>query len=244
MLIYPAVDIMDGKCVRLYQGRPEAIKVYSDNPAEMARKWESEGADFLHVVDLNGAVAGSPQNLPAVERIVKGVGIPIQLGGGIRDVVTLEKVFDVGVERAVLGTTIITSPEFVAEACMKHGPRIVAAIDARGGKVAISGWKEGTGYSASDVIKELELLGISRFMYTDILSDGTRRGVNIEAVRALVREVDIPLIVSGGVSSLDDIRGLRKLEPMGVDGVIIGTALYEGSFTLREAIEAAGGRGC
>ncbi|MDI6690104.1 MAG: 1-(5-phosphoribosyl)-5-[(5-phosphoribosylamino)methylideneamino]imidazole-4-carboxamide isomerase [Actinomycetota bacterium] len=240
MLIYPAVDILGGKCVRLFQGRFETVKVYSEDPAEMAKRWEDEGAQFLHVVDLNGAASGKSQNLPAIEKIIKSVGIPIQVGGGIRDIKTVEKILDLGVRRAVLGTAVINAPEFVAEACLKFGPKIVAAIDARSGKVAISGWRESTEYDAWEVARELKMLGISRLIYTDILSDGTQRGINFDAVRDMVQTIDISLIVSGGVSSLEDIINLKRLEPLGVEGVIVGTALYEGTFSLKEAMAAAG----
>ncbi len=239
MIILPAIDLMEGKCVRLYQGRLESVKIYYENPEDAARKWESEGAQYLHVVDLNGAVAGKPQNLETVEKIVKTVKIPIQFGGGIRDISTLEKVLDLGVERIVLGTTIITSPEFVAEACYNFGSKIVAAVDASGGRVHISGWRDGTDYSAIEIIKELKILGVKRLVYTDIFTDGTLRGVNIDAIKQILEKIDLPVIVSGGVSSLDDIKKLKALEPRGIEGIIIGTALYQGAINLKEAIEAA-----
>ncbi len=238
MVIYPAVDIRGGKCVRLYQGEFDKEKVYSDEPYKMAQKWESEGAEFLHLVDLDGALRGSPQNLAAVRKIAETVGIPVELGGGIRDMESLEQVMAAGVERAILGTAIITDPDFVRAACDRFGERVAAGIDARSGKVSISGWSETTELDAIDVALKLKSLGIQRIIYTDILSDGTLGGINFEAFRNLAGRLNIPITASGGVTTVDDIVRLKELEPDGVDGAIIGKALYEGMISLREAIEA------
>ncbi|MCL6471774.1 MAG: 1-(5-phosphoribosyl)-5-[(5-phosphoribosylamino)methylideneamino]imidazole-4-carboxamide isomerase [Firmicutes bacterium] len=239
MIIYPAIDIMDGKCVRLYQGRADKVTVYADEPADMALRWQSEGAEFLHLVDLNGAFEGSLRNLAAVENIVNAVNIPVQLGGGLRTLEDLDKVFSVGISRAILGTSVITNPELVKAACSKYPGKIVAGIDARDGRVSIKGWVEDTDIFASDLAMQLELYGISRIVYTDILSDGTQKGVNIFATEELAENINIPVIASGGVSTISDIHQLKPLQASGVEGVIIGRALYEGKFTLAEAIEAA-----
>lgn len=243
MVIYPAVDIRGGKCVRLYQGRFDSEKVYSNEPYEIAKKWESEGAEFLHLVDLDGALYGSPKNLEAVERIVQTVEIPVELGGGIRDMESLENVLGVGVERAILGTAIIADPDFVKEACARFGSKVAAGIDARRGKVSISGWKENTDLDAVDVASKLKLLGITRIVYTDILSDGALSGINFEAFENLVNSVKLPVIASGGITTLKDIIRLKELEPLGVDGAIIGKALYESAISLKQAIETAKSNG-
>lgn len=239
MLVLPAVDILDGKCVRLFQGRLDSVKVYADDPLDMAMKWKEKGASWLHVVDLNGAVSGEPKNLDKAKEIIEKTGSNVQFGGGIRDMVALERVFSAGVKRVVFGTTIITHPEIVAEACLKFDGAVAAAVDARSGKVAVSGWKEGTEYPALQIVEELKILGLSRLVYTDISMDGTLRGINFEGVKAVCERAGIPVIYSGGVSSLDDIRKLKELEPFGVEGVIVGTALYEGSFDLVEALAVA-----
>lgn len=239
MIIYPAIDIMDGKCVRLQQGKFDQLKIYSNDPSEIAKKWEAEGARFLHVVDLNGAAAGRPVNLEAIEKLVRSVHIPVQIGGGIRNILSIEQMFDLGVKRVVLGTTVITSPELVAEACLNFGAQnIVAAVDVYQGKVSVSGWREKTSYKAIEIAQELSLLGLKKLIYTDIASDGMLGGVNLKAVQNLIKSVDISVIVSGGVSTIDDIRKLKRFEEMGVEGIIVGKALYEGTITLKEAIEA------
>lgn len=239
MKIFPAIDILDGKAVRLYQGRLDAVKVYNDDPVDQARVWAAQGAEWLHVVDLDGAVLGKPTNAEVIARIVKAVNVPVQTGGGIRSMETIERVFDAGVSRAVLGTALVTQPDLVSDACAKF-PGIVAGIDARDGKVAIEGWKQGTEHGILELIRELELLGVQRVAYTDISKDGTQEGINYGAYRALVDQINIPVIASGGVASLDDIRDLVSIGDQ-IEGVIIGTALYETRFTLQQAIAAAGG---
>lgn len=241
MIVLPAVDILDGKAVRLYQGRLDAVKVYNEDPVDQARVWASQGAEWLHIVDLDGAVLGEPKNIEHIEHIIRSVKISVQAGGGIRNMETLDRLCDAGVARAVLGTTLVTEPEFVAEACSKY-PGIVAGIDARDGKIAIEGWKQGTERGVLELIRELALLGVKRVAYTDISKDGTQEGINYGAYRAIAGQVDIPIIASGGVASLQDIRDLNDIGP-GVEGVIIGTALYEGKFTLPQAIAAGRGEG-
>lgn len=239
MIIYPAIDIRGGKCVRLYQGEFDKEKIYSDEPFQMAKKWESEGAEFLHLVDLDGAEVGLPKNLEAVKKIVDAVNISVELGGGIRDMKSLEKVLGLGVERAILGTAIIAEPEFVEDACARFGDRVAAGIDARGGKVSIKGWKETTKLDAIELAMKLKSLGIGRIIYTDILSDGALRGINFGAFKEMASNVNVPIIASGGVTTREDLVKLKELEPLGVDGAIIGKALYEGMISLEEAIKTA-----
>jgi phosphoribosylformimino-5-aminoimidazole carboxamide ribotide isomerase len=239
MIIYPAIDIMGGKCVRLYQGRAEQATVYADNPADMAQKWADLGAKFLHVVDLDGAFTGSPQNIDAIREIAKRVNIPIQIGGGLRTLEDLDRVFSAGVKRAIIGTSAITDPTFVRAACQAHPNSIVAGIDAKDGKVAIKGWVDVTDIFAVDLAAQLELYGVSHIVYTDIMMDGTQKGPNVFATEEVAENVHIPVIASGGVSSLEDIRQLKPLQKSGVEGVIVGRALYENNFTLPEALELA-----
>jgi phosphoribosylformimino-5-aminoimidazole carboxamide ribotide isomerase len=234
MQILPAIDILDGKAVRLRQGRLDAVTVYNDDPVDQAKQWEASGAEWLHVVDLDGAVLGEPRNIEHVKRIVEAVGVPVQVGGGIRTMETIRTLYDVGVQRTVLGTTLVTRPELVAQACEEF-EGIVAGIDARDGKVQIEGWRQGTEYGVLELVLELELLGIRRLAYTDITLDGMQRGINYGAYRALSSQISIPVIASGGVSSLEDIRDLRSIGRQ-VEGVIVGTALYE------QAIAAARGQ--
>lgn len=237
MIIYPAVDIKDGQCVRLKQGEFNQVKVYSKNPAEVALRWEAEGAQFLHVVDLDGAASGQLKNLRAVEEIARKVKIPFQLGGGIRNPFSIKEAFEVGASRIVLGTVLITQPELAKVVFKKYGSeKIVAGVDARRGKVAIKGWQEETEHQLLEIAKNLEDLGILRLIFTDILSDGLQCGLNLLAIENLAKKTKMFLIASGGVSSLEDIKALKNLEPLGLEGVIIGTALYEKKFTLREAI--------
>lgn len=240
MIIFPAIDILDGKAVRLRQGRLDAVTVYNEDPVDQAKRFAAAGAEWIHVVDLDGAVTGQPVNTHIIERIA-AEGIPVQTGGGIRSMEMLERVCAAGVKRAVLGTALITQPELVAEACERF-PGIVAGVDARDGKVAIQGWREGTEYGVLELVRELETLGVKRLAYTDIARDGLQTGVNYGAYRALASQVGIPIIASGGVSSLDDITDLLTIGSQ-IEGVIIGRALYEGSFTLEEALEAARGEG-
>lgn len=235
MLIFPAIDILDGRAVRLRQGRLDAVTVYNEDPVDQARRFAAAGAEWLHVVDLDGAVLGRPANIEIIEAIVAAVDVPVQTGGGIRNMETLDRLYEAGVKRTVLGTTLVTQPEFVAEACQKY-EGVVAGIDARDGKVAIEGWEQGTEHGVLELIRELELLGVRRVAYTDIAHDGTGRGINYGAYRALVGQVDIPIIASGGVATLTDIADLRDIGSR-IEGVIVGRALYENAFTLEEAIE-------
>lgn len=239
MIVFPAIDILDGRAVRLLQGRLDAVTVYNDDPVEQARQWIDQGAEWLHVVDLDGAVTGDAKNIEYLERIV-ALGTPVQAGGGLRSMKTLERFEATGVRRMVLGTALVTEPPLVAEACERFGGAIVAGIDARDGKVAIQGWRQGTEYGALELVQELELLGVKRLAYTDISKDGMQTGVNYGAYRALAGRIGIPMTASGGVSALEDIADLCSLGPQ-MEGVIIGKALYENRFSLADAIRV--GRG-
>jgi len=235
MQILPAIDILAGRVVRLKQGRLDAVTVYNTDPVDQALRWAEAGAEWIHVVDLDGAVTGQMANIDSVEQIARAVDVPVQVGGGIRSITTLRRLYDAGVSRTVLGTTLVTRPDLVAEACAEF-PGIVAGVDARDGLVAIQGWGKGTDREVVELVLELQRLGVLRVVYTDIALDGMQTGVNADAYRALTAQVDIAVIASGGVTSLDDIRGLAQLP--GVEGVIVGRALYESSFTLEEAIAA------
>ncbi len=234
MVIYPAIDIKDGKCVRLVQGRFDNATVYSEDPVETALKWERAGACFLHLVDLDGARTGKPQNIDIIGRIAVSLGILVQAGGGIRSMEDIEAVLGKRIRRVILGTSAVQNPGFIKEALKAYGSSIAAAIDARDGKVAVEGWFKTSGLSAVDFAREMEDLGVKTVIYTDISRDGTLSGPNFKAVEELKKAVGIEVIASGGISSLDD---LKRLKETGVSGVIIGKALYTGDIDLREALE-------
>ncbi len=223
--------------MRLFQGEMDKETIYYESPLEAAKYWVEQGAEMLHVVDLNGAVEGRPVHKQEVTAICLGFGVPVELGGGLRSLEAIEEALALGVERVVLGTAAYEDPDFLRAVCQKFPGKIVVGIDAREGRVAIKGWKEDTSMDAADLAKQCEEDGASRIIYTDISRDGTSLGVNIEETRRLARSLKIPVIASGGVASLDDIRRLKALENDGVEGVIIGRALYSGAFTLREAVE-------
>ena len=234
MLILPAIDLSEGQCVRLVRGQREAKTVYSADPVALAQRWEREGAQFLHVVDLDGAFAGEPRNLEVVAAIARAVDIPLELGGGLRTVEALEWAFACGVQRAILGTSAVADRAFLKQALARFGERLVVGIDAREGKVAVRGWGEVTAWEALDLAREMEALGVPRLIFTDIATDGTLSGPNLPALEQLVRAVDLPVIASGGVSCVADVLRLQTLEPLGLEGVIIGKALYEGTIRLAE----------
>ena len=223
--------------MRLFQGEMDKETIYYESPLEAAKYWVEQGAEMLHVVDLNGAVEGRPVHKQEVTAICLGFGVPVELGGGLRSLEAIEEALALGVERVVLGTAAYEDPDFLRAVCQKFPGKIVVGIDAREGRVAIKGWKEDTSMDAADLAKQCEEDGASRIIYTDISRDGTSLGVNIEETQRLARSLKIPVIASGGVASLDDIRRLKALENDGVEGVIIGRALYSGAFTLREAVE-------
>lgn len=239
MLVIPAIDIKGGKCVRLVQGKMDQETVYSDDPVEVAKKWQGMGAELLHIVDLDGAVAGEPKNVDVIEAIADAISIPLQVGGGIRDIDTVNLHLSIGAARVILGTVAYKDPYFVREACEKHHGQILVGIDARDGKVAIKGWEEVTEKPAMELARELENAGVAGIIYTDISRDGMLKGPNIEGIRTLAQSVKIAVIASGGVSNIEDIKILKTLEPVGVVGVITGKAIYSGRLDLREAIKIA-----
>jgi phosphoribosylformimino-5-aminoimidazole carboxamide ribotide isomerase len=236
MLIIPAVDIKNGKCVRLLQGRKEAETVYSDDPAAMARQWALAGAKLIHVIDLDGAFEKSPQNLDAIKRILKAVDTPVQLGGGIRDEQTARMFLDLGVRKVIIGTAAIKNSDWVVRTAERFPDRIVVGIDARNGKVAIEGWTENTQIKAVDLAKRFENCGVAAINFTDIHRDGMQVGPNIEETRKLAEAIDIPVVASGGVATIKDIQNLLPLEAVGVIGVITGKALYSGTLNFRESL--------
>lgn len=236
MIVFPAIDVLGGRVVRLKQGRFDAVTVYEEDPVEQARRWIAEGAEWLHLVDLDGAVAGEPVNLPVLERVA-ALGVPVQTGGGVRSLAAVRRVFDAGATRVVLGTVLLTDPTLAREACASY-PGVVAGIDAKDGMVAIRGWREGTAMRATELASELAAMGLRHLVYTDIGRDGMQTGVSPEAYRAIADAAGFPVIASGGVSTLADIRALAALGPV-IEGVIVGRALYERAFALREALEAA-----
>lgn len=237
MIVIPAIDIKGGKCVRLLQGEMDRETVFSDDPVSMAEKWIRAGAELIHVVDLDGAVEKRPRNLEAISRIVEAAGaVPVQVGGGIRDAETLDMYLDRGVRRAVIGSVAIYDPEMVKAACKKYPGRIVLAIDARNGRVAVEGWTQTTETSAADLARQFEGSGVAAINFTDIERDGMQTGPNISAIREFARAINIPVVASGGVSCLEDIKRLSALEPDGVVGVITGRAIYDGSLDLQSAV--------
>ncbi len=237
MLIIPAIDIRGGRVVRLIQGDFERETVYDDDPVGVARKWEKEGAELLHVVDLDGAREGSPRNLELVENIAAEISIPVELGGGIRNLKTIEDVLNKGIERVVMGTEAVASPALIKEACQKFGERIVVGIDARDGLVAVRGWTASTSRKAIVLAQEMESIGARTIIFTDIKNDGTLGGPNLESLKEMLKTIAIPLIASGGVSGLEDIKNLKSLENEGLRGVIVGKALYAGGVNLKEALD-------
>ncbi|ABB30631.1 phosphoribosylformimino-5-aminoimidazole carboxamide ribotide isomerase [Geobacter metallireducens RCH3] len=236
MIVIPAIDLKEGKCVRLEQGLMEKDTVFCDNPADQARAWERQGAELLHIVDLDGAFAGEPKNRASIEAIVKAIAIPTQLGGGIRDIPTIEAYLSLGIGRVILGTAAQRNPELVEEACRLFPGRIVVGIDAKDGMVAVQGWAEVTGVTAVDLAKRFEGYGVAAIIYTDIARDGMMQGPNIAATRALAEAISIPVIASGGVSSLKDIENLMTIEASGIAGAITGKAVYTGAINLAEAV--------
>jgi phosphoribosylformimino-5-aminoimidazole carboxamide ribotide isomerase len=237
MLLIPAIDLKDGKCVRLRQGDMSDATVFSEDPVAMARHWVAQGARRLHVVDLNGARSGRPVNEAVIKRIIAAVGddIPVQLGGGIRDLDTIERYIDDGVAYVVIGTAAVKSPGFLQDACSAFGGHVIVSLDARDGKVATDGWSKLTGHDVIDLAKKFEDYGVDAILYTDIGRDGMMSGVNIEATVELARAVKIPVIASGGVSSMADIERLCAVEPEGIEAAILGRSLYEGALDFKAA---------
>ncbi|HEU4923311.1 MAG TPA: 1-(5-phosphoribosyl)-5-[(5-phosphoribosylamino)methylideneamino]imidazole-4-carboxamide isomerase [Burkholderiales bacterium] len=242
MLIIPAIDLKDGRCVRLKQGDMSTATVFSDDPVAMARHWAAEGAKRLHIVDLNGAVAGRPKNEKVIRGIVGAVGdaVPIQLGGGIRDLDAIESYLDAGVTYVVIGTAAVKNPGFLSDACYAFPGHVIAGLDAKDGKVAVEGWSKLTGHDVIDLAKKFEEYGVEAIIYTDIGRDGMMTGVNVDATFKLAQQLKTPIIASGGLNSLQDVQVVcEKLVPEGIIGVIAGRALYEGKIDLKKAQAAA-----
>jgi phosphoribosylformimino-5-aminoimidazole carboxamide ribotide isomerase len=241
MQIIPAIDIKDGHCVRLKQGDMQSATVFSEDPAAMAQHWLEQGATRLHLVDLNGAVAGKPKNELAIREVVSVIGeeIPVQLGGGIRDLDTIERYLDDGIGYVIIGTAAVKNPGFLHDACYAFPGHIMVGLDARDGKVATDGWSKMTGHDVVDLARKFEDLGVEAIIYTDIGRDGMLSGVNVDATVKLAREVRTPIIASGGIASIDDIARLVPYEEDGIIGAIAGRALYEGRLDFKAAMKAA-----
>lgn len=239
MILFPAIDIRGGKCVRLLKGRFDQETVFADRPADMAIKWQSQGGKYLHIVDLDGALQGRPVNLEAIRDIIANVNVPVQLGGGIRNIESIEAWLEAGVSRVILGSIAVKNPDLVKEACKKFGERIVVGIDAKDGEVAVEGWGISGGVKATELAKRMADVGVARIIYTDISRDGTLSGVNVESTVELARAAGIPVIASGGVAGMDDVYKVAAAPE--IEGMIIGKALYTGKIELAEALRVAEG---
>jgi phosphoribosylformimino-5-aminoimidazole carboxamide ribotide isomerase len=242
MEIIPAIDLLGGKCVRLYQGDYDQSEVFGEDPVTMAQQWENQGATRLHLVDLDGAKSGEPINLAAIENITRTLKIPVQVGGGLRDRSRVQQLLKLGVQRVILGTIAVENPTLVGELCAEFPGQIVVGIDARKGKVATKGWLETSEVQATELAQRMAKFGAAAIIYTDIHRDGTMQGPNMEALRELAEGINIPVIASGGVSSVQDLVNLLKLEPIGVTAAIVGRAIYTGDVDLKEAMRAVSWR--
>ena len=241
IMIIPAIDLQEGRCVRLTQGRMGTTTVYSEDPVQMARHWAGQGAERLHVVDLDGAFHGRPENQHAIEEIVKSVSIPVQVGGGIRTLEMIKKYMESGIYSVILGSKVVQDPHFYSEAAKAYPGRVMVGIDAKGGRVMVEGWTKDTGQSAIDLARRFSELGAPTIIYTDVERDGMLQGPNFTAISEMVEALDIPVIASGGVSNLSDIRSFTSQKTKKVAGVIIGKALYTGAIKLPEALALSGG---
>lgn len=239
MTIFPAIDLRGGKCVRLFKGDFDQETVFSDQPAEVAQQWQAQGAQFLHLVDLDGARAGHSENLATVREILAAVTIPVELGGGIRTLENIDEVLALGVRRVILGSVAVRDPELVAAACAKYGDRIVVGIDAKAGIVAVDGWGVSGDVDVITLAKRMKQAGVRTIIYTDISRDGTLAGVNVEATAKLARESGVHVVASGGVRDVRDIEALKPYEKDGIEGVIVGKSIYTGSLSLPEALAIA-----
>jgi phosphoribosylformimino-5-aminoimidazole carboxamide ribotide isomerase len=241
MLLIPAIDLKDGQCVRLKQGDMEQATVFSQAPGEMAAHWLAQGARRLHLVDLNGAFAGKPRNLPAIKSILRAVGddIPVQLGGGIRDLDTIEQYIDAGLAYVIIGTAAVKNPGFLRDACSAFGGHVIVGLDAKDGKVATDGWSKLTGHEVVDLARKFQDWGVESIIYTDIGRDGMLSGINVEATVKLARALTIPVIASGGLAGMADIEALCAAQDAGIEGVICGRAIYSGALDFAKAQERA-----
>lgn len=233
MRIYPAIDIKDGKCVRLLRGNFDDVTVYGDDPVQMAKKWESLGGEFIHVVDLDGALKGTGVNAEAIKNIARSVSVPVQTGGGIRNMEDIESRIASGVNRVIIGTKAVSDADFVRQAVAKYGDKIVIGIDAKDGMVAVEGWEKTSNFTAVEFAKKMADIGVKTIVYTDIATDGTLMGPNVAAMSEMVKETGIDIIASGGIGSIEHIK---SLVPTGVEGVIVGRALYTGNVSLEDAV--------
>ncbi|MBK4731388.1 1-(5-phosphoribosyl)-5-[(5-phosphoribosylamino)methylideneamino]imidazole-4-carboxamide isomerase [Oxynema sp. CENA135] len=240
MDVIPAIDLLEGRCVRLYQGDYARSQTFNEDPVAVAREWVEQGATRLHLVDLDGAKAGESKNLGAIEAIAQTVSVPVQVGGGLRDRSAVARLFDLGVRYAILGTVAVEQPELVGELCREFRDRIVVGIDARNGRVATRGWLETSEVLAPTLAQDMAALGVAAIIYTDIHRDGTLSGPNLDALKELAEAIEIPIIASGGVSSVSDLLSLLALETRGVSGAIVGRALYTGDLSLKDALQAVG----
>lgn len=240
MDVIPAIDLLQGRCVRLYQGDYDQSEVFADDPVTVGRQWAEQGAPWLHLVDLDGAKTGQPTNLPVIAAIVEQLNVPVQVGGGLRDRTSVANLLNLGVRRVILGTVALEQPQLVQQLCQEFPGQIVVGIDARHGWVATRGWLETSEVQAVDLAQQMATAGASAIIYTDILRDGTLSGPNLESLRELAAAIEIPVIASGGVSSVSDLLSLLALEPLGVTGAIVGRALYTGDVQLSEALRAVG----
>jgi len=238
MLLIPAIDLKNGQCVRLRQGKMDEVTVFSDDPAAVAKRWVDEGAARLHVVDLDGALKGQPINLKVVEKIIGAVKVPVQVGGGVRDEETVQRLLDAGAQYVIVGTKAVTAPHFLHDLCLEYPRHVIVSIDARDGRVALNGWARLTGHGAIETAQHCERDGAEAIIYTDIAKDGMLGGFNQEATGSLARSVKTPVFASGGITSLEDLKALKALEPDGVQGCVVGRALYEGKLKLKDALKA------
>jgi phosphoribosylformimino-5-aminoimidazole carboxamide ribotide isomerase len=238
MLLIPAIDLKNGQCVRLRQGKMDEVTVFSPDPVAVAKRWADEGAQRLHVVDLDGAAKGQPVNIKVVEKIVGAVKIPVQVGGGIRDEDTVQRLLNAGAQYLIVGTRAVSAPHFLHDLCLEYPRHIIVSIDAKDGRVALNGWAKVTGHDAIETAQHCERDGAEAIVYTDIVKDGMMNGFNVEATRNLARSVKTPVYASGGISSAKDLAALKEIEGDGVAGAIIGRALYEGTLTVKDALKA------
>ncbi|MGH6962041.1 MAG: 1-(5-phosphoribosyl)-5-[(5-phosphoribosylamino)methylideneamino]imidazole-4-carboxamide isomerase [Dongiaceae bacterium] len=238
MLLIPAIDLKAGQCVRLRQGKMDDVTVFSPDPVAVAKRWADEGAQRLHVVDLDGAVKGQPINLKMVEKIVGAVKIPVQVGGGVRDEDSVQRLLNAGVQYVIVGTKAVSAPHFLHDLCIEYPRHIIVSIDAKDGRVALNGWAKVTGHDAIETAQHCERDGAEAIVYTDIAKDGMMNGFNVEATRNLAQSVKTPVYASGGISSAKDLAALKEIEGDGVTGCIIGRALYEGTLTVKDALKA------
>ncbi len=243
MILFPAIDLKDGACVRLRRGEMAEATVFNDDPADQARAFAGAGFDWLHLVDLNGAFAGAPVNAAAVDAVLAAVDLPVQLGGGIRNAATVARWLDAGVRRVILGTVALRDPALVKEACRRHPGRVVVGIDARDGRVAVEGWGETSDITARDLALRFEDAGVAAIVFTDIARDGILAGINVEATAALAGALTTPVIASGGLASLADLRALMAVADAGIEGVVAGRALYDGRLDPRAALAVLRGDG-